>query len=75
MNDQIYKLALEAGFSTWVLNPSKETMSDTPELLKKFAELLIQKCADVAKYHTPDTEECEYTWLIHDKIKEHFGVD
>lgn len=42
---------------------------------KKFAELIVKKCMDVAKYHTPDTEECEYTWLIHDKIKQHFGVE
>jgi len=41
----------------------------------KFAELIVTKCADVAKRWTPETEECEYTWLIHDKIKEHFGVE
>jgi len=40
----------------------------------KFAELIVKKCMDIAKYHTPDTEECEYTWLIHDKIQEYFGV-
>jgi hypothetical protein len=43
--------------------------------VKKFAELIVKKCMDIAKYHTPDTEECEYTWLIHDKIQEHFGVE
>jgi hypothetical protein len=43
--------------------------------LEKFAELIVKKCMDVAKYHTPDTEECEYTWLIHDKIQEYFGVE
>jgi hypothetical protein len=42
---------------------------------EKFAELIVKKCMDVAKYHTPDTEECEYTWLIHDKIKKYFGVE
>jgi hypothetical protein len=40
-----------------------------------FAELIVKKCMDVAKYHTPETEECEYTWLIHDKIKQYFGVE
>ena len=45
---------------------------DDPE---KFAELIIRECMDVAKEHTPETEQCEYTWLIHDKIKEHFGVE
>ena len=40
----------------------------------KFALLIVKKCMAVAKYHTPDTEECEHTWLIHDKIGKHFGV-
>ena len=42
---------------------------------EKFAELIVKKCMDIAKYHTPDTEECEHTWLIHDKIKKYFGVE
>ena len=42
---------------------------------EKFAQLIVRECMDVAKDHTPETEECEYTWLIHDKIKEHFGVE
>jgi hypothetical protein len=48
---------------------------DGERIQQKFAELIVKKCMDVAKYHTPDTEECEYTWLIHNKIKEHFGVE
>jgi hypothetical protein len=52
-----------------------ENLGEMPAAIK-FAELIIKKCMDVAKYHTPETEECEYTWLIHDKIKEHFfGVE
>ena len=42
---------------------------------EKFAQLIVRECMDVDKDHTPETEECEYTWLIHDKIKEHFGVE
>jgi hypothetical protein len=42
---------------------------------EKFAELIVRECMAVAKYHTPDTEECEHTWLIHDKIGKHFGVE
>jgi hypothetical protein len=41
---------------------------------KKFAELIVAECAKVAWYHTPDTEELEYSHLIEDKILEHFGV-
>jgi hypothetical protein len=44
------------------------------DIQNRTAELIVKECADVAKRWTPETEECEYTWLIHDKIKEHFGV-
>ena len=52
-----------------------EFAPDSQAVTKRFAELIVKKCADVAKYYTPDTEECEHTWLIHDKIKQHFGVE
>ena len=42
---------------------------------KKFAELIVKECMDVAWRHTPDSEECEYSWLIHNKIGKHFGVE
>jgi hypothetical protein len=42
---------------------------------KKFAELIVRECAKVAWYHTPDTEELEYSHLIEDKILKHFGVE
>jgi hypothetical protein len=43
--------------------------------MEKFAELLVGECMDIAWRHTPDTEECEYSWLIYNKIKQHFGVE
>jgi hypothetical protein len=73
MNERIKELREQA--MEWVPN---QVDPDTKIRLlnaEKFAELIVKKCMDVAKYHTPDTEECEYTWLIHDKIKEHFGVE
>jgi hypothetical protein len=42
---------------------------------EKFAELIVRECAKVAWYHTPDTEELEYSHLIEDKILKHFGVE
>jgi len=66
MNLRIKQLAEQC----WNKRPEGQLHFDN----EKFAELIVQKCMDIAKYHTPDTEECEYTWLIHDKIKEHFGV-
>ena len=80
MNERIRKLVKQAGGEFWqrlendAVNPEAYITFDPPESLEKFAELIVQKCADVAKYHTPDTEECEHTWLVHDKIKAYFGV-
>jgi hypothetical protein len=45
------------------------------ENMQKFAELIVRECAKVAWYHTPDTEELEYSHLIEDKILKHFGVE
>ena len=42
---------------------------------QKFAELIVRECAEVAQMNTPDTEECEYTHLVSEKILEHFGVE
>ncbi len=41
----------------------------------ELAELIVRECAKVAWYHTPDTEELEYSHLIEDKILKHFGVE
>jgi hypothetical protein len=81
MNERIKDLAREAGYYLYDLTETHEIKTvetdSTDEwiTLEKFAELIVKKCMDVAKYHTPDTEDCEYTWLIHDKIKEYFGVE
>lgn len=49
----------------------------TPERfdVAKFAELMVKECAYIAMINTPDTEECEYTHLVSEAIKEHFGVE
>jgi len=41
----------------------------------KFAQLIVKKCMDIAYDHTPNSEECEYKRLIHNKIKKYFGVE
>ncbi len=46
-----------------------------PRLMEKFAELIVKECADVAWMNTPETEELEYSHLISNKIKQHFGVE
>jgi hypothetical protein len=78
MNERIRQLAEQAGLKIeyQMINPPKPfQILGSTEQFEKFAELIVKKCMDVAKYHTPDTEECEYTWLIHDKIKKYFGVE
>ena len=78
MNERIRQLAEQAGLKIeyQMINPPKPfQILGSTEQFEKFAELIVKKCMEVAKYHTPDTEECEYTWLIHDKIKKYFGVE
>jgi hypothetical protein len=65
MNERIQELAIKAQVEHCVSHVR----------LQEFAELIVKECADVAKWWTPETEECEYSWLIHNKIKEHFRVE
>jgi hypothetical protein len=81
MNERIKELAEQAGVFEGVFTKHGGVPCDLKaygmleDEMEKFVELIVKKCADVAKYYTPDTEECEHTWLIHDKIKQHFGVE
>jgi hypothetical protein len=45
------------------------------EIQNRTAELIVKECADVAWMNTPETEELEYSHLISNKIKQHFGVE
>ena len=75
MNERIKLLAEQAGFSTWVLNPSKETMSDTPELLEKFAQLIAQESiVDFYRRYLDICSEEDITVQVERYVKEHFGV-
>jgi Zn-finger protein len=71
MNERIKELArqVEACYI-----PRYDMWQMDSETMEKFAELIVKECAKVAWYHTPDTEELEYSHLIEDKILEHFGV-
>ena len=68
MNEQIKQLALAAGGSHY------------PDVggrtLEKFAELLIQECAQVADIERDTSAGCGYvTQTAGQRIKKHFGVD
>ena len=74
MNQRIRELWAQAGghYNSGNQHTWPEYTIDDPE---KFAELIVKKCMDIAYDHTPNSEECEYKRLIHNKIKEHFGVE
>jgi hypothetical protein len=69
MNERIKELYLHA------FPPSLNDSTTVQMSAEKFAELIVKECAKVAWYHTPDTEELEYSHLIEDKILKHFGVE
>jgi hypothetical protein len=75
MNERIQEFILQATETTDVYNPDTG-ITHYREFFdhEKFAELIVKECAKVAWYHTPDTEELEYSHLIEDKILKHFGV-
>jgi hypothetical protein len=81
MNERIAQLAEEATYEMEFGGPVLQTTNDEISyeipagFIEAFATLIIRKCAAVAQMNTPDTEECEYTHLVSEKIKEHFGVE
>ena len=77
MNERIRLLADQARELSTTRHPiSNIVLSIPPDLFEqKFAQLIVEECADVAWRNTPETEELEYSHLISDKIKQHFGVD
>jgi hypothetical protein len=64
MTTRIQELIIQANF-----------LRKDEKSIEKFAELIVRECAEVAQMNTPDTEECEYTHLVSEKILEHFGVE
>ena len=73
MNQRIQKL-IEQATSTQGPTPYNPLTFEVFDK-EKFAQLIVRECAKVAWYHTPDTEELEYSHLIKDKILTHFGVE
>ena len=68
MNKRLRELVRKAG-----LDDSDFPIEDWDNVpLSKFAQLIVEECADVAWRNTPETEELDYSHLISDKIKKHF---
>jgi hypothetical protein len=80
MNPRILELQHQAMSS--VLNGNDpdgdvERMYIPAEFTKKFAELLIQKCAQISKDDITDGDACctNTAYRISRQIKKHFGVE
>jgi hypothetical protein len=78
MNTRIDELAWQAGcHKTMQHDPVRPEGSGwiiDQETLDKFAELIVSECMKVAHYHTPDTDDLDYGWLIRNEIANHFGI-
>jgi hypothetical protein len=81
MNERILKLSKEAGSvadATYAKGPDAIWLR---EYNKKFAELIVRECAEVAQdFVTVENNKLvEHVhispWQLQDKIKEHFGVE
>ena len=73
MNERIKQLAEQATTIVDMVGPQGYTSSYANFDREKFAELIVKECAKVAWYHTPDTEELEYSHLLEDKSVKHVG--
>ena len=74
MNERIKELADEAAkFSAIMALPTGE--SGDKLFVKKFAELIVQECAEVI-FKTPvEYLEIDAMHRVRDRVKEHFGVE
>ena len=66
MNKQIEKLALKCGAWNQVYEPNR-FLHDHNFDIKKFAELIVRECAEIADKAEP--------YKANDLIKQHFGVE
>ena len=65
MNQRLQELARQAGFYA---NPDVEKF-------EKFAELIVQECADIAKHHEMNISTYSDAEFVEKQILENFGVD
>ncbi len=71
MNKRIRELAEQAGI--YKLNLSDETEY---WIMEKFAQLIVQECAEIADTERPNSVGCGYITKTNGmRIKEHFGVE
>jgi len=71
MNERIKELAEQAGAETWSRAPMRAVtgLAFTDENLAKFAELIVQKCADIGEQYADGNYE------VRNQILSHFGLE
>ena len=71
MNNIFKKLAIQASN-----NGNTEHFTDIPMwYLEKFAELIVQECAEIAKHNVTHFSTYGDAEFVKDQIKQHFGVE
>lgn len=70
MNERIKELAKQTGY-IWHASGDPQIYEFTPEKLEKFAELIVQECAD----HIMTSSDRYRREYFADKILKHFGVE
>ena len=79
MNERIRELAKQSGGEFWkrlendVVNPEAYITFDPPESLEKFAELIIQECAELNFRELGLSGSSSFD--VGRMIKQHFGVE
>jgi len=74
MNKQIEKLALKCGAWNQVYEPNR-FLHDHNFDIKKFAELIVQECANMAESFHHHQYDFTGNLELHEFIKTHFGVE
>ena len=80
MNERIRQLAEQAG-ATVITTHGMEHVVDGcyvigPARLEKFAELIVQECANIVRNRSlPDSYSEACLAAISDELEEHFGVE
>jgi len=71
MNERIKELAEQAGlrFTQLMSNPMVPVVDGKETDLEKFAELIVQKCADIGQQYADGNYE------VYNQILEHFGLE
>jgi hypothetical protein len=72
MNERIQELAEQAGASR---RAGVGGLVFRDAELKKFAELIVRECADIAKHHVMNISTYADAEFVEEQIGKHFGVE